>query len=109
MEAQKKRNIKIGEEYSHLFPKAKNSFSTIRTNANVNHTVAYIPKVVNGTLDHTKRIGQLLKGNTTYETCSNIWHFVYQHIAYKKDQEGYEQKRSPARTWHDRKKGWSAI
>jgi hypothetical protein len=105
MEAQKKRNIKSGEEYSHLFPKAKNSFSTIRTNANVTHTVAYIPKVVNETLDHTKRIAQLLKGNTTYETCSNIWHFVYQHIAYKKDQEGYEQIRSPARTWHDRKKG----
>lgn len=105
MEAQKKRNIKSGEEYSHLFPKAENSFSTIRTNANVTHTVAFIPKVVNETLDHTKKIAQLLKGKTTYETCSNIWHFVYQHIAYRKDQEGYEQIRSPARTWHDRKKG----
>ena len=105
MEAQKKRNIKNGEEYSHLFPKAENTFSTIRSNANVTHTVAFIPKVVNETLDHTKKIAQLLKANSTYETCSNIWHFVYQHIAYKKDQEGYEQIRSPARTWHDRKKG----
>jgi hypothetical protein len=105
MEAQRKRNIKTGEEYSHLFPKADNSTSLIRTNANVTHTVAFIPKVVNETLDHTKKIAQLLKGNSTYETCSNIWHFVYQHIAYKKDQEGYEQIRSPARTWHDRKKG----
>jgi hypothetical protein len=105
MEAQRKRNIKSGEEYSHLFPKADNSTSLIRTNANVTHTVAFIPKVVNDTLDQTKKIAQLLKGNSTYETCSNIWHFVYQHIAYKKDQEGYEQIRSPARTWHDRKKG----
>lgn len=105
MEAQKKRNIRSGEEYSHLFPKAENTFSTIRTNANVTHTVAFIPKVVNETLDHTKKIAQLLKANTTYETCSNIWHFVYRHIAYKKDQEGYEQIRSPARSWHDRKKG----
>jgi hypothetical protein len=105
MEAQKKRNIKSGEEYSHLFPKAENTFSTIRTNANVTHTVAFIPKVVSETLDHTKKIAHLLKANTTYETCSNIWHFVYQNIAYKKDQEGYEQIRSPARSWHDRKKG----
>jgi hypothetical protein len=105
MEAQKKRNIKTGEEYSHLFPKAENTYSTIRSNANVTHTVAFIPKVVSETLDHTKKIAQLLKANTTYETCSNIWHFVYQHIAYKKDQEGYEQIRSPSRTWHDRKKG----
>src|SRR6476661_2322194 len=105
MEAQKKRNIRSGEEYSHLFPQAENSFSTIRKNANVTHTVAFIPKVVSETLDHTKKIAQLLKARTTYETCSNIWHFVYQHIAYKKDQDGFEQIRSPARAWHDRKKG----
>lgn len=105
MEANRKRNISSGDEYSHLFPKAENSISTIRKNANVTHTVAFIPKVVNETLDHTKKIAQRLKGNTTYETCSNIWHFVYQHVAYKKDQEGYEQIRSPARAWHDRKQG----
>jgi hypothetical protein len=105
MEAQKKRNIKTGEQYSHLFPIAEGTNKTIRKNADVTHTVAFIPKVVNETLDHTKKITQLLKGKTTYETCSNIWHFVYQHIAYRKDQEGYEQIRSPARTWHDRKKG----
>jgi hypothetical protein len=105
MEAQRKRNIKSGEEYSHLFPKAENNFSTIRKNANVTDTVAFIPKVVSETLNHTKKIAQLLKANSTYETCSIIWHFVYQHIAYKKDQDGYEQIRSPARAWHDRKKG----
>jgi hypothetical protein len=105
MEARRKRNIKSGEEYDHLFPKAEGDTSTIRKNANVTHTVAFIPKVVNETLDQTKRIAQLLKGKTTYETCLNIWHFVYQHIAYRKDQEGYEQIRSPARAWHDRKKG----
>jgi hypothetical protein len=105
MEAQRKRNISSGEEYSHLFPKAENSYSTIRKNANVTDTVAFIPKVVNDTLNHTKKLSQILKANTTYEACSNIWHFVYRHIAYKKDQEGYEQVRSPARTWHDRMKG----
>lgn len=105
MEAARKRNIRSGEEYNQFFPKAEGAISTIRKNANVTHTVAFIPKVVNETLHHTKALSNKLKGKTTYETCSNIWDFVYQHIAYKKDQEGYEQIRSPSRVWHDRKQG----
>lgn len=105
MEARKKRNIKPGVEYDRLFPESENDNKTIRRNANVYHTVSFIPKVVHETLNQTKRIAQRLKANTVYETCSNIWHFIYQHINYKKDQEGYEQIRSPARTWHDRRQG----
>lgn len=105
MEAKKKRHIKPGMEYDHLFPSSENDNKTIRKNANVYHTVDFIPKVVQQTLAQTKKISQLLKGKTVYETCSNIWHFVYQHINYKKDEEGYEQIRSPARAWHDRKQG----
>jgi len=105
MEAHKKRNIQSGEPYTHLFPKAEGENKTIRKNADVTHTVAFIPKVVNETLHHTKGIAQRLKGTNTYESCSNIWHFVYRHIAYQKDQEGYEQVRSPARAWHDRLRG----
>ena len=105
MEANRKRNIQSGERYTHLFPEAANSTSTIRKDANVYHTVAFIPKVVNETLNQTKKIAEQLKANTLNETCSNIWHFVYRHIAYKKDADGYEQIRSPARAWHDRFKG----
>jgi hypothetical protein len=105
MEANRKRNIQSGERYTHLFPEAANSTSTIRKDANVYHTVAFIPKVVNETLFQTKKIAEQLKANTLNETCSNIWHFVYRHIAYKKDADGYEQIRSPARAWHDRFKG----
>jgi hypothetical protein len=105
MEAKKKRNIKSGVEYDHLFPRSENDNKTIRRNANVYHTVDFIPKVVKETLEQTKSISKILKGTTTYETCSNIWHFVYGHINYKKDNDGYEQIRSPARTWHDRIQG----
>lgn len=105
MEANKRRNIKSGSEYDQLFPGSENDTKAIRKNANVDHTVAFIPKVVQETLDQTRQISQILKGRTLYETCSNIWHFVYQHINYKKDQEGYEQIRSPSRAWHDRKTG----
>ncbi len=105
MEAARKRNIRSGEEYNHLFPKAEGSSKTIRKNADVTDTVAFIPKVVHETLHHTKALAKGLKGASTYETCGNIWRFVYGHIAYKKDQDGYEQIRSPARAWHDRKAG----
>src|SRR6266498_5514623 len=105
MEATKKRNIKSGNEYDRLFPNSEGNNKTIQKNANVSDTVAFIPKVVQETLDQTKNIARLLKGKSVYETCSNIWIFVYQHINYKKDQEGYEQIRSPARTWRDRLQG----
>lgn len=105
MEARKKRNIKPGQHYDHFFPKANQQDKTIRRNANLDHTVAFIPKVVSQTLFQTSEIAQKLKSANTYETCKNIWHFVYDHINYKKDQEGYEQIRSPARTWQDRHLG----
>jgi hypothetical protein len=105
MEARNKRRIKSGEAYSRLFPTAENSFSTVRKNANVTDTVAFIPQVVHQTLGHTAGIATILNGKSPYETCSNIWHFVYEHIAYRKDREGFEQIRSPARTWHDRNSG----
>ncbi len=105
MEATKKRHIKSGKEYDHLFPIAEGSNSTIRKNANVYHTVDFIPRVVNETLYQTKSLAEQLKTNNTYETCKNIWHFVYEHINYKKDAPGYEQIRNPARAWHDRFSG----
>lgn len=84
MEAKKKRNIKSGSEYERFFPRPGNTIATVRRNANVYHTVNFIPKVVHETLDQTKAISKLLKASSTYETCSNIWHFVYAHINYKK-------------------------
>ena len=94
-----------GNEFDRLFPTSEGEYKTIRRNANVSDTVAFIPKVVHETLDQTKNIARLLNGKSVNETCLNIWHFVYQHINYKKDQDGYEQIRSPARAWRDRKQG----
>src|SRR5260221_2070500 len=105
MEANRKRWIKSGNEYDPLFPPATGGVYTIRKNASLADTVAFIPKVVHSNLDQTQAIATQLKGDSLYETCSNIWHFVYGHIQYRKDQNGYEQIRSPARAWHDRREG----
>ncbi len=105
MEARKHRNIKSGMQYDHLFPKANVDTHTVQKNAGVGDTVAFIPQVVHKTLNHTKGVANVLRGRNDYETCRNIWHFVYNHIAYRKDKDGYEQIRSPARSWHDRRSG----
>ncbi|MBS1773419.1 MAG: hypothetical protein JST82_11225 [Bacteroidetes bacterium] len=105
MEARKKREIASGREYEHLFPSASVDTTTIMQQAGVGDTVAFIPKVVQKTLYQTKGIAEQLRGKDLYATCRNIWHFVYKHIAYKKDEDGYEQIRSPSRSWHDRFEG----
>jgi hypothetical protein len=105
MQAKYNRQLKNGFEFNHLIPKAEVATTTVRKNADVNHTVAFIPKVVLQTLQHTSQLAPLLLADTVHDTCKNIWQFVYNHIAYRKDKEGYEQIRSPARTWNDRKEG----
>lgn len=105
MEAAYKRNIKQGREYDYLFPTALNKDKTVKENATLEDTIAFIHKVVGKTLEQTKGIAQKLAGKTLQETCSNIWHFVYENVAYKKDDDGFEQIRSPRRTWRDRKAG----
>jgi hypothetical protein len=105
MQAGKIRHIKSGREYNQLFPAATKDTATIIHNAGLNDTISFIPKVVAQTLDQTKQISDHLKGATVYDTCRNIWHFVYQHINYRKDKDGYEQIRSPSRTWVDRQSG----
>ena len=105
MEAAKQRKIKSGEEFESLFPRPLFLDPTIKKGATVNDTVRFIPKVVQETLFQTSKIAGILKGKNVYETCKNIWDFVYNHIAYKKDADGKEQIRSPARAWHDRLNG----
>lgn len=102
MERRDKVKVKSGKEYDHLFPKAMLTTITKKEGATVADTIRFIPQVVNDTLFHTKKIALVLKGDSVIETCRNIWQFVYDNIAYKKDEEGKEQVRSPARAWHDR-------
>jgi hypothetical protein len=105
MEAATKRKINTSKEYDALFPAAANSNKTIVEQATLDDTIAFIHKVVGKTLDQTSRIAVVLKGDTVYDTCRNIWYFVYRNVAYKKDEDGLEQVRSPRRTWLDRKTG----
>lgn len=105
MEARSQRRVKDGSEYDSLFTPPDATDVTVKKSADVEDTLALIQKTVPQTLWQTKKIAQRLKGKTLEETCSNIWHFVYDHIKYKKDKEGVEQVRSPRRTWWERHTG----
>lgn len=105
MEANRKRWIKSGQEYDRLFPRAEGGVLTVRKNASLEDTIAFLPKVIHQHIGQTRKIASHLKGASVYDSCSNIWDFVYGHIQYRKDQQGYEQIRSPARAWHDRRQG----
>lgn len=94
--------VKSGKEYDHLFPRAMLTTIVKKQGATVADTIKFVPQVVRDTLFHTHKIAKVLKRSTLRDTCENIWRFVYDHIAYKKDEEGKEQVRSPARAWHDR-------
>ncbi|MFL5763569.1 MAG: hypothetical protein ACJ77K_06460 [Bacteroidia bacterium] len=95
--------VKPGFEYDHYFPKAKLITIRKKRGATVADTLLLIPAVVRETLFHTKRFAdEVIKADTVEQTCRNLWEFVYHHIAYKKDEDGKEQVRSPARSWHDR-------
>jgi hypothetical protein len=105
MQAKTIRHIHSGKEFDKFFPEAKATEKTILRSASVDDTVKFIPEVVKETKWHTKNIAQMLKAESVHATCRNIWNFVYKHIRYNKDDDGLEQIRSPARTWHDRFRG----
>jgi len=101
----RRRKIRSGKEFDQLFPPPTKQDVTIRQSGDVEDTLALIRKTVPKSLWHTQRIAEKLKGRTLEETCSNIWHFVYDHIQYKRDKDGVEQVRSPRRTWWERETG----
>lgn len=105
MRATALRRIRDGNEYDALFPPPSKDDVTVKKSADVEDTMSLIQRTVPQTLWHTEKIAKKLKGRTLQETCSNIWHFVYGHVQYKRDKDGVEQVRSPRRTWWERETG----
>jgi hypothetical protein len=103
MERLNKAIIKSGKQYDQLFPEPNWQDTVINGSADLADTMKLIPRVVNDTLADTEKIASLLKGKNTLETARNIWHFVYEHIPYQRDERGKEQVRRPSRSWFERK------
>lgn len=100
-----RENVKVkpGHEYDRYFPEAQLGTILEKRNAKVSDTLKLIPAVIRKTAWQTRKFAhEVIKADTLEETCSRLWHFVYDHIAYCKDQRGKEQVRDAARIWHDR-------
>jgi len=100
-----RENVKVkpGHEYDRYFPPAQVGTILKKKNAKVSDTLKLIPAIIRETAWQTKKFAhEVIKADTLEKTCSNLWHFVYDHIAYKKDETGKEQVRDAARIWHDR-------
>ncbi len=93
-----------GKEFDHFFPRPFGKHVEIKRSGEVKHTIAFIPQMVQQTLADTVGIAKhLLDKTSLYESCKRLWHFVYDHIRYQRDDTGIEQVRRPARLWWDRK------
>lgn len=99
------RTIRDGSKYDKYFTKPDAQDRIIIEDGEVEDTVDLMKRVVWKYIDDTQSIATVLQGNSTKESCSNIWNFLYHHIQYKLDQRGLEQLRRPVRSWADRETG----
>ena len=106
MESTSSRLILAGTAYDYLFPKPLYKDETIKGSADVSDTVTFIQGLIPKTLSDTRKlVEELLWEKELKKFCSKAWHFAYHHIPYKRDEDGVEQVRRPARAWADRHKG----
>jgi hypothetical protein len=103
LEAAARRRVRSGAEYEHLFPAPTGKDTVIKKSADVADTVRFIQENVPLVAWQTEKLAnQIVQGKNLEQTCSNLWHFIYRHIPYKRDKENVEQVRSPRRSWYDR-------
>lgn len=98
------RAVLDGNEFRGLIPSPELTESIVRRNATVDETVAEMRKLIKNCAWQTKELSERLQGKNIYETCSNIWHFLFNHIKYREDDAGKEQLRTPALSWYLRTK-----
>lgn len=100
-----KRDIGNGKTYENHFPAAENKEKYLTYNGTNFDTLDYMAHVVRTTLPQTVKIAKTLDKSSLQTTCKAIFDFVYGNYQYKQDDDRFEELRSPARAWRDRKSG----
>ncbi|OFY86585.1 MAG: hypothetical protein A3F72_08905 [Bacteroidetes bacterium RIFCSPLOWO2_12_FULL_35_15] len=93
------RASRDGKEFEGILPVPSWSEDIVKRDGTVTDTVAEMKKVIRRYAWQTAKLAPLLRGKDVYETCHNIWNFLFTHIKYKEDDEGQEQLRTPALSW----------
>lgn len=98
-----RKHIANGSKYDKYFDYTPNKTVVIRESVSVPETLSFMIQRAKEVQYQTKKLSlEVLKGNNLQETCRNIWNFVYNHIAYEEDTEGFEDVRDPVRLWKDK-------
>jgi hypothetical protein len=102
-----RRNIKTGTAYNKYFNLGalKGTDPVVSQSGSVFDTLKHMDRIVRSTTNQTKAIASHLYSPDVKTFASKIWHFIYNHIQYKKDSILAEEIREPARTWKDRRTG----
>jgi hypothetical protein len=93
------RASRDGKEFEGILPAPSWTEELVKRDGIVTDTVSEMKKVIRKHAWQTSKLAPLLKGKDLYETCHNIWNFLFTHIKYKEDDEGKEQLRTPALSW----------
>lgn len=102
--AQTKRAIKPSAQYNHLFGAPSGQLKNIKVNPSVAEILHHMQILVNNTLPQTSKFAAYLQQNnkTTESLLKALFTFMYQHIDYREDKQGFEQLREPSRLFLDK-------
>lgn len=97
------RACRDGKAFEGMLPVPAWSETTVIRNGSVQDTVSEMKKIIENYSWQTEKIAPQLRGKDLYDTCQNIWNFLFSHIKYREDEEGQEQLRTPARSFAQRR------
>lgn len=103
MEGEKHKKLLPDPEIDRLMPRPTGTTETIKRNAKLEDTIAFLPKAIKKVSWQVKHVAPLFKNDSLETTCKNIWERFYTRIQYCKDETNKEQIRSPRVTWWGRK------
>lgn len=99
------RASRDGKDWESLIPAPTWSEVISKRNGSVKDTVGEIRKIIDGNYWQASKVAQKMKGESLYDTCKNIWDFLFYHIYYDEDSPGKEELRTFSRTFADRETG----
>jgi hypothetical protein len=91
---------KILSDYSHLIEAG--DYSRKITGEGFEATLKSIPEVIQKYHYQVRKLARHLYTGNYKQDAFHVWHFLTTNIKFKNDAPGFEELRSPARSWRDR-------
>lgn len=99
------RASRDGKYWESMIPAPTWSEMISKRNGSVKDTVGEMRKLIESNYWQASKVAKELKRNTLYETCREIWEWLFYHIRYNEDSPGKEELRTFSRTFAERKTG----